>query len=58
MVSVRDGLVLVELRGEGRRILIIGFVFVNPEGVRVEETEWLFEVIQVDVMNLKRKVLM
>ena len=40
--SVRDGLVWVELKGEGRRKLMIGVIYVNPEGVRVEEMERLF----------------
>ena len=44
--SAREGLVWVELRGEGRRILMIGVVYVNSEGVRVEEMERLFEVMR------------
>ena len=30
---------------------MIGVVYVNPEGVTVEEMEKLFEVMQVDVMK-------
>ena len=30
---------------------MMGVVYVNPEGVRVEEMERLFEVIQVDAMK-------
>ena len=32
--SAREGLMWMELRGEGRRTLMIGVVYVNPEGVR------------------------
>ena len=45
----------VELRGEGRRKLMIGVVYVNPEGVGVEEMERLFEVKQVDAMKYEEK---
>ena len=37
------------------RKLMIGVVYVNPEGMRVEETERLFEVMQVDVMKYEEK---
>ena len=40
---------------EWRRALIIGVVYVNAEGLRVEETERLFEVMQVDVMKYEGK---
>ena len=40
---------------EGRRKLMIGVVYVNPEGMRVEETKRLFEVMQVDVMKYEEK---
>ena len=39
MSSAREGSVSVELRGEGRRKLMIGVIYVNPEGVRVERCE-------------------
>ena len=56
--SAREGLAWVELRGEGRRKLMIGVVYVNPESLRVEEMESLSEVMQVDVMKYEEKVLM
>ena len=34
--------------GRGRRKLMIGVVYVNPEGVRLEEMERLFEVLKVE----------
>ena len=37
---------------EREKELMIGIVYVNPEGVRVEETDRLFEVMQVDVMKV------
>ena len=40
---------------EGRRKLMIGVVYVNPEGVRVEERERLFEVMGMDVMKYERR---
>ena len=45
MSSARAGLVWVELSEEGRRKLMIGVVYVNPDGVRVEEMERLLEVM-------------
>ena len=35
---------------------MIGVVYVNPEGVRVEEMVRLFEMMLVDIMKLKRHV--
>ena len=43
----------MELKGEGRRKLI-GVIYVNPEGVRVEGTERMFEVRQ-DVMKYEER---
>ena len=50
MSSAREELVWVELRGEGNDDRSV-----NPEGVRVEEMERLFEVMQVDVMKYEEK---
>ena len=44
----------MELRGEERRKLMLGVVYMNP-GVRVEGTERLFEVMQVDVIEYEEK---
>ena len=54
--SAQEGLVEVELRGAGRRKLMIGVVYVDQECVRVEEMVKLFEVMLVDVMKLEEKV--
>ena len=40
----------VEGRGERGEGYMIGVIYVNPEGVGVEETERLFEVMEVDVL--------
>ena len=53
--SAREGLLWVELRGEGRRKLMVGVVYVNPVGVQLEEKDRLFEVMQVDVMKYEEK---
>ena len=53
--SAREGLVWVKFRREGRRILMIGVVYVNPEGLRVEEPERPFEAMEVDVMKFEGK---
>ena len=34
---------------------MVGIVYVNPEGVRVRETERLFKVLQVDVVKYEEK---
>ena len=43
----------VERREE--KELMIGVVYANPEGVRAEETERLFEVMHVDVIKYEEK---
>ena len=53
--SAQEELVWEELRGEGRRKLMIGVVYVNPECVRVDEMERLFEEMQVDAMKYEEK---
>ena len=52
MSGARERL-LVELRGEKEIVDRSGHV--NSEGVRVEETERPFEVMQVDVMKYEEK---
>ena len=47
-----EGLVWVELSGVGRK-MIVGVMYVNPEGVR--ETERLFEVLQVHEVKYEEK---
>ena len=34
---------------------MIGVFYVNPEGLRIEETERLFEEVQVDAMKYEEK---
>ena len=43
-----------ELCRVGRK-MVVGVVYGNPEGVRVRETERLFEVLQVDVVKYEEK---
>ena len=35
--------------------MVVEVVYVNPEGVRVRETEKLFEVLQLDVVKYEEK---
>ena len=46
--GAQEGLVWVVLKGDGRRKLMIGVFYMNPEGVRVEDTERPFEVMQLE----------
>ena len=50
----REGLVRMELRGEGR-IKLMTRGLCESRGVRVEEMERLFEVMHVDVMKYEEK---
>ena len=43
-----EGLVWVEFSEVGRKMMV-GEVYINPEGMRVGKTESLLEVLQVDV---------
>ena len=49
----REGLVWVE--SDVGRMMMAGVMYVNSEGVRVRETERLFEVLQVDVVKYGEK---
>ncbi len=49
----RDGTVLwVECNGGGRKVMI-GVVYINPEGVRVEDTKKVYEKLEQEVNELR-----
>ncbi len=50
-----DGTVLwVECNGEGRKVMV-GVVYINPEGVRVEETKKIYEKLQQQVNDMREE---
>ena len=53
--SQTEGVVWVEVRLEKERKLAIGIVYINPEGVRVENTEKQFEEMQEEIARLQQK---
>ena len=51
----RDGTVLwVECNG-GRRKVMIGVVYINPEGVRVAETKRIYEKLEQEVKEMREQ---
>ena len=46
-----EGAVWVELQVEEGNNMIVGMVYVNPEGVRVQESEMLFEMMKAKVTD-------
>ena len=48
-------MVWVEVRLEKGRKLAVGIVYINPEGVRVENTEEQFEGMQEEIVRLQQK---
>ena len=53
--SQTEGVVWVEVRLEKERKLAVGVVYINPEGVRVENTEKQFEGMQEEISRLQQK---
>ena len=53
--SQTEGVVWVEVRLEKGRKLAVGVVYINPEGVRVENTEEQFEGMQEEIVRLQQK---
>ena len=55
VLKEHEAMMWVELRLETGEKLAIGVVYMNPEGVRVQESQEYFDVIQADVLQWYQK---